>query len=284
MLLTELRTRQCLRPSRHRCEAKKGVQRHPHRRNCLNRVWRVRGWSLSGSPKCTMAPRKNEVKQQQDWRLVFVDRPETFQIIDCLDELMNTRECFHRDLLSRSICVAACLPEISQEVVRLRSIQAGPASLVPERVPKAGSKDSVVRLAPRSNEVKQQQDWRLVFVDRPETNGITDRLDELMGENVGFDRDLMSRSICAGGLSVVCPRSVCEGSRLDQNWAWRAWLSALLKRRCFLTANAAAAQATTRNAAAAMKGCKHAIEGGNFDVLISAHCKTGCDRYATQRN
>ena len=28
-----------------------------------------------------------------------------------------------------------------------------------------------------------------------------------------------------------------------------------------------------------MKGCKHAIEGGSFDVLFSAHCKTGCGRY-----
>ena len=147
-------------------------------------------------PKVHAAPRENEVKQQQDWRLVFVDRPETFQIVGCMDELMNTRECFHRDLLSRSICVAASLPEISPEV-RLRSVQAGPAILASERVPKAGSKDSVVRLAPRRNEVKQQQDWRLVFVDRPETCGITDRLDELMGENVGFDRDLLSRNICA---------------------------------------------------------------------------------------
>ena len=124
-----------------------------------------------------------------------MDRPETFQIIDCMDELMTTRECFHRDLLSRSICVAACLPELSHEV-RLRSVQTGPASSAPERVPKARSKDSVVRLAPRATEVTQQ-DWRLVFVDRPETYGITERLDELMRENVALGRDLMSRSISA---------------------------------------------------------------------------------------
>ena len=47
MLLTELRTRWCLRPSRRWCEAKKGVQRHPHRRNCpsmdYDRVWCIRG-------------------------------------------------------------------------------------------------------------------------------------------------------------------------------------------------------------------------------------------------
>ena len=43
-----------------------------------------------------VALRKKEVKQQQDWRFVFVQRPETF----------------HKDLLSRSICVAVCLPEI----------------------------------------------------------------------------------------------------------------------------------------------------------------------------
>ena len=64
MLLKELRTRRCLRPLRRRCEAKKGVQRHPHRRKCRARAktWcvahaRVRGPKV----KC-----KNEVKQQQD--------------------------------------------------------------------------------------------------------------------------------------------------------------------------------------------------------------------------
>ena len=46
--------------------------------------------------------------------------------------------------------------------------------------------------------------------------------------------------------------------------------------------NAAVAHATNRSAA--MKGCKHAIEGGNFDVLISAHCKTGFDRCAKLHN
>ena len=148
-----------------------------------------------------------------------MDRPETFQIIDCLDELVNTRECFHRDLLSRSICVAACLPEISHDA-RLQCVQTGPASLAPERVPKAGSKVNVVRVAPRTTEVKQQQDWRLVFVDRPETFKIIDCLDE----------------ICCPGASAqlgACPwlatRCVCERSRPDQNWAWRAWLSTLLK-------------------------------------------------------
>ena len=167
-------------------------------------------------PKGHVAPRENEVKQQQDWRLVFVDRPETEQIIDCMDEFMTTRECFHKDLLSRSICVAACLLELSHEV-HLRSVQAGPANLALERVPKAGNEDSVVRLAPRTNEVKQQQDRRLVFVDRPETYGITDRLDELMGENVGFGRDLMSRSICAclSGMSHEVPlRKVQTGPGL----------------------------------------------------------------------
>ena len=62
----------------------------------------------------------------------------------------------------------------------------------------------MVRVAPRTTEVKEQQDWKLVFVDRQETYRITDCLDDLMGENVGFDRDLLSRSICAtGGLPEV---------------------------------------------------------------------------------
>ena len=43
-----------------------------------------------------------------------------------------------------------------------------------------------------------------VGLRRPETCGVTDCLDELMGENVGFDRDLLSRSICAC-LSEISP-------------------------------------------------------------------------------
>ena len=39
--------------------------------------------------------------------------------------------------------------------------------------------------------------------------------------------------------------------------------------------NVAFAEATIRSAAATMKGCTHAVEDGNFDVLISAHCKAG---------
>ena len=86
------------------------------------------------------------------------------------------------------------------------------------RVPKSGSKDNVVRVA----QVKQQQDWRLVFVDRAETYRITDCLDELMGENVGFDRDLLSGNICAfGGLPEVSHevrlRKVQTG--LELGWA-----------------------------------------------------------------
>ena len=181
----------------------------------------MRGRSLSGSPKVVcnhsdvrVAPRKNEVKQQQDWRLVFVDRPETFQIIDCLDELMSTRECFHRDLLSRSMCVAACLPEISHEV-RLRSVQTEQASLAPERVPEAGSKDNVVRVAPRTTEVKQQQDLRLVFVDRPETYRIIDCW------TTSWVRTLALTEICCPGASAqlgACPwsatRCVPERTRI----------------------------------------------------------------------
>ena len=48
--------------------------------------------------------------------------------------------------------------------------------------------------------------------------------------------------------------------------------------------NAGDAQGTTRNAAASMKGGKSLIECGNFDVLISARCRMGFDRYATWHN
>ena len=97
-------------------------------------------------------------------------------------------------------------------------------------------------------------------------------------------------SICCPGASAhlgvgAClwsaTRYVYEWSRQDQNWAWRAWLSALLKRRCLVTENAADAQATTKGANASMKGARSEIEGGNFDVLICARCRMGFDRYAT---
>ena len=74
------------------------------------------------------------------------------------------------------------------------------AKVEPEREPKVVCNNSCVHVAPRKNEVKQQQDWRLVFVDRPETYQITDCLDELLfGEDIGYDFDLLSRSICASG-------------------------------------------------------------------------------------
>ena len=57
------------------------------------KVWHTRGeperepkWVRSGS-EVRVAPRKNEVKQQPVWRLVFVDRVVTYRIADCLDEL-----------------------------------------------------------------------------------------------------------------------------------------------------------------------------------------------------
>ena len=99
-------------------------------------------------------------------------------------------------------------------------------------------------------------------------------------------RTLAVTSICCPGASAhlevgAClwsaTRYVYERSRQDQNWAWRAWLSALLKRRCLLTVNAADAQETTKGANASMSE----VEGGNFDVLICARCRMGFDRYAT---
>ena len=57
----------------------------------------------------------------------------------------------------------------------------------PEREPKVACDNSCVRVAPRMNVVKQQQDWMLVFVDRPETYQITNCLDEILcGEDIGY--------------------------------------------------------------------------------------------------
>ena len=129
-----------------------------------------------------------------------------------------------------------------------------------------------MRAAPRKNEVKQQQDWRSVFVDRLETYGITDRLDELMGENVGFDRDLMSRSICAC-LSEISPevrlRRVQTGPELG--------MASLAQRIAEeeVSSDSECSLCTIRSATASTKGGKSLIEGGNFHVLISARCRMG---------
>ena len=69
-----------------------------------------------------------------------------------------------------------------------------------EREPKVVCNNSCVHVAPRKNEVKQQQDWRMVCVDIPETCQITNCLAEILfGEDTGYDFDLLSRSICASG-------------------------------------------------------------------------------------
>ena len=102
-------------------------------------------------------------------------------------ELMNTRERFHRDLLSRNICVAACVLEISHKV-RLRSDQTGPASLAPERRPKAGSKRQRGTCGTTNDQGEATARLGLVCVERLET----------------YHRDLLSRSISASGsMSVV---------------------------------------------------------------------------------
>ena len=101
-----------------------------------------------------VALRTSEAKQQRDWRLVFVDRPETYRITDCLDELMGENVGFDRDLMSRSITPAACLPAISHEV-RLCEVQAGPelgrASLAQLVADEEVSSDSECSLCPGDN-------------------------------------------------------------------------------------------------------------------------------------
>ena len=86
--------------------------------------------------------------------------------------------------------------------------------------------------------------------------------------------------------AAACLPAISHKKRLRkvQKWAGRVWHSVLLTRKCSLTMNVVYAQAIMRSAAATMKGFKQVIEGGNSDVLISAHCKTACDRYATLHN
>ena len=130
------------------------------------------------------------------------------------------------------------------------------------RCPKLFTITVIVRLAPREDERNQHQDWRLVFVDRPETEQITDCLDDVMfDENIGFDRDTLSRSICAsvGGCYEVCLRKVQTGPELGM---------------------ASLAQRIAEEEVSSTKGGKRSSEGVNFDVLIFARCRMGFDRYA----
>ena len=83
----------------------------------------MRGWSLSGGP--TVESRKNEVKQQQDWRLVFLDRPETYRITDCLDELSVRTLALTEICCPGVICATGGLSVVSHEV-RLRKVQIAP--------------------------------------------------------------------------------------------------------------------------------------------------------------
>ena len=136
--------------------------------------------------------------------------------------MRRTRQCrvlyleVHGDFnADRAANVPVCAP-----VTPPVRIQEGrPAPSTPENLPERGTRqeemcakvepereptNSFVRVAPRKTEVKQQQDWKLVFVDRLETYRITDCLDDLMfDDNIGFDRDTLSRSICCGCLSEV---------------------------------------------------------------------------------
>ena len=97
----------------------------------------------------------------------------------------------------REGCPAPSTPENLPE----RGLRQGVvhAKVEPERELKVVCNNICVRVAPRKNEVKQQQDWRLVFVDRPETYQITNCLDDILfGENSGYDFDLLSRGAAKG--------------------------------------------------------------------------------------
>ena len=77
-------------------------------------------------PKVQVAPREEQVKQQQDWRMLFVDRPATEHIIERLDEFVSVYAGLGRDGLSRRICMLnAIRPDISLKVW-LRRVQTGP--------------------------------------------------------------------------------------------------------------------------------------------------------------
>ena len=77
-------------------------------------------------PKVQVAPREEQVKQQQDWRMLFVDRPATEHTIERLDEFVSVYAGLGTDGLSRRICMLnAIRPDISLKVW-LRKVQTGP--------------------------------------------------------------------------------------------------------------------------------------------------------------
>ena len=115
----------------------------------------------------------------------------------------------------------------------------------------------------------------------------TDCLDELV-EHEGFDRDLLSRSI------YTCWPETAKGPGLA-----RTWLSAMLKRKCLLTANAADVQETTRNVAASHEGRQapnrmrelrrecltdmRRSAAATFPLAQCQHLLVGCQRSASSR-
>ena len=115
--------------------------------------------SENGANEVSAPPREAEVKQRQDWRLIFADTEETFPITDCMDELLGAN--FGRGrvaewhLLSMSVCRLGGLPVISGEV-RLRKLQTGPelgtASIAQRIADEEESSDSECSRCPGDNQ------------------------------------------------------------------------------------------------------------------------------------
>ena len=115
------------------------------------------------------------------------------------------------------------------------------ARLERERKPKRQHKSQRgVRGHREKSEAKQQQDWRLVLAPTAWTNSSSTK---------ASTGTLLSRE----HLHLLA-RDQPRGASAKGPGLARTWLSAMLKRKCLLTANAADVQETTRNVAASHEG------------------------------
>ena len=98
-------------------------------------------------------------------------------------------------------------PVIAPVTPPARSHAGRPAPSTSEKLPEPGLRQGVVQaevkleqepkayVAPREREVKQQQYWRPIFVDRPEIETIIERLDDFLSIHAGLYTDGLSWSI-----------------------------------------------------------------------------------------
>ena len=99
-------------------------------------------------------------------------------------------------------------PVIAPVTPPVRSQEGRPAPSALEKLPEPGLRPGVVhaevepeqepkvQVTPREKQVKQRKYWRMLFVDRPATEHVIERLDEFVSIHADLGTDGLSRSIC----------------------------------------------------------------------------------------